>query len=183
MASQVRKNRSHHSNQITHTHGSKRIHSVQTIQTRETEQEEHDQNHDSWSFREYGEEHRYARPSRPSTAKEAYQKSINLVHQKVTHAPFYMKDLAVYEDDIDTHHDTNQNIDTIPERLPREYMAPTRFYPNGSGERIAKIQAIGKTQLQAIVPSYDLSTAETRESGLGPRLETISYPIRSRKNK
>ena len=185
MASQIKKNRNHTMNSMDPTRGSNRIRSVHPMQEWEEEHEYDEYDSDSWHFKEYGEEHRYARPTRPSTAKAAYQKSLALIHQKVTHAPFYMEDIGEKQSDHvpspDAHHHPVSNH-AVQER---NYILPTRFYPQGSGERIDRVQAVGRTQLQRVLPSYELSTSETRESGLGPRLETMSYPRLSgnRKNR
>ena len=91
MTSQIKKNRHNHLNRVHQTHGTHRVASLQTVQGRQEDQEANDYDGDSWNTKEYGEEYRYARPYRPSTAKAAYQKSLALIHQKATHAPFYLR--------------------------------------------------------------------------------------------
>lgn len=130
--------------------------------------EEVDQNpYDTWHAKQHGEEYRYAQQRSYRNAKRAYQAAIELAQQKVTHQAFYMEDLGKTEDVK-----ANTPAPTLNLNTPKKYMLPTRFYPDGGqNDKVTKVQKVGRVQLQRIYPNYELSTSDTRESGLGPQIE------------
>ena len=133
---------------------------------------------DSWTSEQHGEDYHYSRGQRYSNAKRAYQAAAALAHQKVTHKPFYMEDLG-QEDEPQVETSLEEEMVNMP---PKQYMRPTRFYPNGGqSESVSRVQGIGRAQMQRIYPSYELSTAETRESGLGPGIEVMEGYARGKK--
>ena len=134
-------------------------HEVDLPQTRE--------HPDRWLSGEPGAEHRYGRHPRTLTPAQAYQQGAALKTQTSTHSPFYFEDLG---------------RESTPEpkveaRAPRvvSYQVPTRFYPPKGNDAIAPIGRVQPAQLQRVLPNYELSTEETRETGLGPALERRSY--------
>lgn len=140
---------------------------------------------DSWRLGEYGEEHRYAQTRPHRRARDAYQAAAALAHQRNTHALFYMEDLGrdpAEEAPPAAAVTSLQPSDQARDDMIRTYAKPTRFYPDGGqDDRITRIQPVGRAQLQRVLPSYELSTAETRESGLGPALESTSYRLQKRR--
>ena len=123
--------------------------------------------HDTWHAQQHGEEHRYGQNRPYRNAKRAYQAAIELAQQKVTHQAFYMEDLGKAEE-ADDHSPST----TISSYSSQRYMLPTKFYPDGGqNDKVSKVQRVGRVQLQKIYPNYELSTSETRESGLGPQIE------------
>ena len=128
---------------------------------------------DQWHGEERGEEYRYNRKQAYFKAKQAYQQAAALAYQKATHKPFYMEDIGLSPEE--------QNMpeqETKPQ-VARQYMRPTHFYPDGgNNDTVSRVQGVGRVQMQKIYPNYEYSTAETRESGLGPSLETIQAPPR-----
>lgn len=135
----------------------------------------YDADGDSWSAHEHGEEYRYGQRQPHQHAKRAYQAAAALAHQAVSHAPFYMEEIGLPPAPAMMSPPPVEESQYVPP--PRTYAKPTRFYPEGGQpDRVGAIQAVGRAQLQRILPSYELSTAETRESGLGPALERGSYP-------
>ena len=155
---------------------SRRIRRQSAIQQTQTSEAD-DLNSDQWHQEESGEEFRYARHKRARTAAQAYQQSAALKDQRSVHAPFYMEDLG------------REPVVSQPQKIldppspPRvtSYQRPTRFYPHTGDDAISPVGRIRPTQLQRILPNYELSTEETRESGLGPALERGIYPVRSTK--
>ncbi|MGQ9615217.1 MAG: hypothetical protein ACUVWJ_02325 [Spirochaetota bacterium] len=66
-------------------------------------------------------------------------------------------------------------------RIPRNSLVrPTNFYPNyGEGfDRVSPIYPVRRTAFQRVLQRYRLSSTLTRDSGLGPRVETIPRPAR-----
>lgn len=131
---------------------------------------------DRWLSEEPGEEYRYARGQRTLTPAQAYQQSAALKEQRTVHRPFYFEELG-------------QEPETLQSKAPPQtqpvtpqvmsYQQPTRFYPHTGDDAIAPIGRVRPAQLQRVLPSYELSTEETRETGLGPILERGVYPRRS----
>ena len=123
--------------------------------------------------------YRYAQRQRPTSADPRqnarwyYEQGLQLKDQKATHAPFHFSDL-----------DPPTEVHVTPKVPPRiiQRHLPTNFYPGGDGERggIDPIAPIGRVRFQRIIPRYELSTAETRESGLGPSLERSAYPVKNK---
>lgn len=146
---------------------------VQQTQSSEPE----DLNTDQWHREEPGEEHRYARHRRTQTAAQAYRQSAALKDQRSVHKPFYMEDLGREPAA------SQPQERPAPPPMPRvtSYQRPTRFYPHTGDDAISPVGRVKPAQLQRILPSYELSTEETRESGLGPALERGVYPRRSAK--
>ena len=137
----------------------------------------YDNDGDSWTSEEHGEDYRYGQRQAHHHAKRAYQAAAAIAHQAVTHAPFYMEDIGLSQTEKDQRADPPLSPPSELQAqlsLPRRSYRPTRFYPEGGqDDRIQPIRRVGRTQLQKILPSYELSTAETRESGLGPSLEPL----------
>ena len=116
--------------------------------------------------------YRYGQKSEPPSAslqqkaRWHYERASALKHQAATHAPFHFAELG---------QEKEPEVSSKPRRamLPVARYLPTQFYPGGEGERPAlnPVAGVGAVQLQRIIPRYELSTAETRESGLGPSLE------------
>ena len=135
---------------------------------------------DAWLAEQHGEDYRYSRGKRHIHAKLAYQAAAAIAHQKVTHKPFYMEDLGKEEPAMPEPPMVEESAEYAP---PRQYMKPTRFYPDGGqNDSVSRVQGVGRVQMQRIYPSYELSTSETRESGLGPGVEMMEgYPQRKKK--
>lgn len=133
--------------------------------------------YDSWHNQQRGEEYRYGQRRPYGNAKRAYQAAAALAEQQVTHQAFYMEDLGK-EQEV---HAQSLPLNDTP-TVPRRYMLPTRFYPDGGqNDSISKIQGIGRVQMQRIYPNYELSTSETRESGLGPQIEVVERHVPKKK--
>ena len=122
---------------------------------------------DRWLSGEPGAEHRYGRHPRTLTPAQAYQQGAALKTQTSTHSPFYFEDIG-------REPTPESNVEA---RAPRvvSYQVPTRFYPPKGNDAIAPIGRVQPAQLQRVLPNYELSTEETRETGLGPALERRSY--------
>lgn len=132
------------------------------------------QPYDTWHAKQRGEEYRYGQQRPYRNAKRAYQAALELAQQKVTHQAFYMEDLGKTEEV-----NLNEPKPTLNLNTPKKYMLPTRFYPDGGqNDKISKVKRIGRVQLQKIYPNYELSTSETRESGLGPQIEIAERYIK-----
>ena len=100
-------------------------------------------------------------------AKKLYQEVSALIHQRATHAPFHFDELGETQATV-----PSQPTQTPPLPYRRAVRSkPTRFYPHGSSERVEATAGVGRVRLQKVIPNYELSTAETRTSGLGPKLE------------
>ena len=115
--------------------------------------------------------YRYGQRGEPSggdlqrKAKWHYEQMRALKDQRATHAPFHFSTLG---------QEPPPKTEPTPRpMLPVVRYLPTQFYPGGEGERaeLGPIAGVGPVRLQRIIPRYELSTAETRESGLGPQLE------------
>ena len=111
---------------------------------------------------------------RRQRAIASYQSAIDLKHQVETHAPFYYEELG----DEEGPRGQERGPATPPPHSPQESLMPirhrpTRFFPGPSGERegVSAIRPVRSVRFQRILPSYEMSTAETREEGLGPHLE------------
>ena len=129
----------------------------------------YDPDGDSWSPDEHGQDYRYGQRQPHHHAKRAYQAAAAIAYQDVTHAPFHMEEIG-REPTLPS----PRQISEEPPVTPRRTYRPTRFYPEGGqDDAVQPIRAVGRAQLQKVLPSYELSTAETRESGLGPSLETL----------
>ena len=126
---------------------------------------------DQWLREEPGEEYRYARGRRNRTAAQAYQKSAALKNQRSTHQPFYMEDLGREPD-----YPTPPPTPSIESPRVTGYQQPTRFYPHSDSDSISPVSRVRPAQSQRVLPNYELSTEETRETGLGPALEYKYYP-------
>ena len=153
---------------------SRRIHKGIRVQD-ELDYEVDDKRPDQWLSEEPGEEHRYARRQRTQTPAQAYQQSAALKDQRTVHRPFYMEDIGR---EPETPQPSEPSAPLIT-----SYQQPTRFYPHTGDDAISPIGRVRPVQLQRVLPSYELSTEETRESGLGPALERGIYPRRSPKGK
>ena len=163
MSSQIRKDRRN----IDVDHGL-RIGKISRSQVSSTQQDETASNleQDMWYPQQRGEEYRYARHPRASKGKAAYQQAIALKKQTVTHAPFYMETLGHTEEP----HNPPKKVQQVI-----QYPMPTRFYPHTGDDALSPIQPVRRAQIQRVLPSYELSTAETREDGVGPSLESVLY--------
>ena len=131
---------------------------------------------DQWLQEEPGEEYHYARRNRRQTPAQAYQQSAALKDQRSVHRPFYMEDLG-------REPEPPAQVEPPLPQPPRvmSYQQPTRFYPHTGDDSISPVGRVRSVQFQKVLPSYELSTEETRESGLGPALERRSYPRRTPK--
>ena len=120
---------------------------------------------------------RYGRNQDPPTygrqqrAIAHYKRALQLKEQKTTHAPFYFEDLAP-SSDVD---DSSVSSSPPSSRImfdPYRYK-PTHFYPGGpdDGNALEAISPLKGVRFQRVLPNYEISTTETRESGLGPALE------------
>ena len=120
---------------------------------------------------------RYGRNQDPPTygrkqrAVAHYKRALQLKEQKTTHAPFYFEDLA----------QSSSPQDSLPTLSPSRPVnpfdpyryKPTHFYPGGpdDGNALEAISPLKGVRFQRVLPNYEISTTETRESGLGPALE------------
>ena len=135
-----------------------------------------DDHPDLWLSGEPGAEHRYARHPRTLTPAQAYQQGAALKTQVSTHRPFYFEDIG-----REPAPPPRAEVQRAEARAPQimSYQVPTRFYPPRGDDSITPIGRVQPAQLQRVLPSYELSTEETRETGLGPALERRSYLRRS----
>jgi hypothetical protein len=64
--------------------------------------------------------------------------------------------------------------------LRNSIIRPTNFYPNyGEGfDRVSPVYPVRRTAFQRVLQRYRLSSTLTRDTGLGPRVETIPRPAR-----
>ena len=167
MASKVKSKRD-----STHLVPSRRVKRGSTVQE-ESGYEVETQRPDQWLRDEPGEEYRYARRPKARNGIQAYQQSAALKEQRSIHCPFYMEDIA-----------REPESPPPPQRrepqAPRvlSYQAPTHFYPHTDAGKVSPVGRVRSVQLQRVLPSYELSTEETRETGLGPALERGVYPKR-----
>lgn len=73
--------------------------------------------------------------------------------------------------------------DDKPKRKPRRKLDPSRhwrrgtnFYPNGDADgALGPVGPVVPVEFQPVIPSYDLSTNETRESGVGPAFDAAPH--------
>ena len=114
--------------------------------------------------------------ARHRQAAAAYQRSSKLLSKSEGHAPFHFEELATAPKPTVQPAPTPEDA-RPPRRRRTVYYKPTRFFPGGDEDRgqIEAINPIRRARLQRIIPSYDLSTEETRESGEGPALELIEH--------
>jgi len=59
--------------------------------------------------------------------------------------------------------------------LKNSIIRPTNFYPNyGEGfDHVSPVYPVRRTAFQRVLQRYRLSSTLTRDTGLGPRMETI----------
>lgn len=64
--------------------------------------------------------------------------------------------------------------------LKGSIIRPTNFYPNyGEGfDHVSPVYPVRRTAFQRVLQRYRLSSTLTRDTGLGPRVETIPRPAR-----
>ncbi|MEE2644964.1 MAG: hypothetical protein VYD19_08530 [Myxococcota bacterium] len=120
-------------------------------------------------------------------AAAAYARSRAIMARGEAHAPFQFDELATSPQQREERTSSSGSPPAAQVQKRRGgrpiYYKPTRFFPGGEADnqRVDAVASVRGARLQRILPSYELSTAETRESGEGPALEFVERPPQRRR--